>query len=130
MLAPVRQPPGCRLVPTILTMHWEHTCIGLFFSWVLLLLISLISAEVLITGDKKCLVNHRILLANPKVPTLVHPTRLLGRQNSVGNLRKTRYCENLERDAPTVPHEPRLSTASGNSGAISSSVSLRFVRLP
>src|SRR4029453_3421335 len=30
---------------------------------------------------------------------------------------------------PTVPHEPGLSTAYGNSGAISSRVSLRFLRL-
>jgi len=30
-LCPVRQPPGTRLVTTILNMRWEHTCIYLFF---------------------------------------------------------------------------------------------------
>ena len=37
-------------------------------------------------------INGGILLANSKVPKFVYPTCLLGRQKSLGNLRKKKYC--------------------------------------
>ena len=43
-----------------------------------------------------------ILLANPQVPKFVYPTCLLGRQKSLGNLRKKKYYQNFEVDSPTV----------------------------
>src|SRR5437899_2397203 len=48
------------------------------------------------------LVNGRILLANSEVPKFVYPTCLLGRQKSLGNLRKKKYYQNFEVDSPTV----------------------------
>jgi hypothetical protein len=36
--------------------------------------------------------NARILLANSKVPKIVYPTCHLGRQKSLENVRKKRYC--------------------------------------
>jgi len=39
-----------------------------------------------------CRENGRILLANSEVPKFVYPTCLLGRQKSLGNLRKKKYC--------------------------------------
>jgi hypothetical protein len=41
--------------------------------------------------DRICLKNAGILLANSKVPKLVHPTYLLGRQKSWGNFPKQKY---------------------------------------
>src|SRR5438309_8801040 len=46
--------------------------------------------------------NSRILLANSEVPKFVYPTCLLGRQKSLGNLRKKKYYQNFEVDSPTV----------------------------
>src|SRR5436309_12757452 len=43
-----------------------------------------------------------ILLANSEVPKFVYPTCLLGRQKSLGNLRKKKYYQNFEVDSPTV----------------------------
>jgi hypothetical protein len=44
----------------------------------------------------------RILLANSKVPKLVYPTCLLGRQKSGGNVPKKKYAWNFEGGSPTV----------------------------
>jgi len=41
-------------------------------------------------------------LANSEVPKFVYPTCLLGRQKSLGNLRKKKYYQNFEVDSPTV----------------------------
>jgi hypothetical protein len=46
--------------------------------------------------------NGGILLANSKVPKIVYPTCHLGRQKSLENVRKKRYCSNFEVDSPTV----------------------------
>ena len=47
---------------------------------------------------------------------------------SWGNLRKQKRSWNVDRGSPTVTHEPGLSTAYGNGGAISSRVSEGFLR--
>src|SRR5262245_56601123 len=73
-----------------------------------------------------CRFHGRILLANSQVPNIVYPTCLLGRQKSLENVRKPKSCEHLAVDSPTVPHEPGLSTAHGNSVVVSSRVSGRF----
>jgi hypothetical protein len=43
-------------------------------------------------GSLTCRRNGRTLLANSEVPRFVCPTYLLGRQKSLGNLRKKKYC--------------------------------------
>src|SRR5207249_6582904 len=60
-----------------------------------------------------CARNQGILLANSEGPKFVYPTCLLGRQKSLGNLRKKKYYQNFEVDSPTVSGrflDPRCCT--------------------